>query len=348
MNDDDNINNPAEENGTSASETTAPPSDHEDENSALTTSDIGKNLSANFPASQGLNALVNTDMIYYERLPMLEVVFDRLVRLISISLRNFTSENVDVALESLTSVRFGDYIESMPTPCMINVFLAKQWDNHGLLMVDSDLIYVMIDVLLGGRKGTAPQRRDNRVFTTIECNLVSRLIELVLSELSSAFDPISPIDFIYERVETNPAFASIARAANAIVLVRLSVDVDKRGGFLELALPYATLEPIRDLLLQNFMGEKFGRDPIWEDHLAHQLMDTELDLCAVLEPVYLPLQDVLAWDVGSQVLLTATPDSLVSLVCQDYPLFRGKMGQKLGNIAIKIESDLNYRRDGAL
>lgn len=347
MNDDDNINGPIDENGTSESIGTTSLDDSHDTKNPLTRPET-KDLSANFSVSQGLNALVNNDMIYYERLPMLEVIFDRLVRLISISLRNFTSENVDVALESLTSVRFGDYIESMPTPCMINVFLAKQWDNHGLLMVDSDLIYVMIDVLLGGRKGTAPQRRDNRIFTTIECNLVSRLIELVLSELSNAFDPISPIDFVYERVETNPAFASIARAANAIVLVRLSVDVDKRGGFLELALPYATLEPIRDLLLQNFMGEKFGRDPIWEDHLAHQLMDTELDLCAVLEPVYLPLQDVLDWDIGSQVLLTATPDSLVSLVCQDYPLFRGKMGQKLGNIAIKIESDLNYRRDGTL
>ena len=60
-------------------------------------------------------------MVSYERLPMLEVVFDRLVRTMMTSLRNFTSENVEVLLDTLTSVRFGDYLNSITLPAMLAV-----------------------------------------------------------------------------------------------------------------------------------------------------------------------------------------------------------------------------------
>ncbi|MBL8592569.1 MAG: flagellar motor switch protein FliM, partial [Devosia sp.] len=47
----------------------------------------------------GVQALINSALVSYERLPMLEIVFDRLVRLATTSLRNFTSDNVEVALD---------------------------------------------------------------------------------------------------------------------------------------------------------------------------------------------------------------------------------------------------------
>ena len=89
---------------------------------------------------------------------MLEVVFDRLVRLMTTSLRNFTSDNVEVSLDQITSIRFGDYLNSIPLPAIIAVFRAAQLDNFGLVTVDSNLIYSVVDVLLGGRRGAASTR----------------------------------------------------------------------------------------------------------------------------------------------------------------------------------------------
>ena len=100
----------------------------------------------------GVQALINSALVSYERLPMLEIVFDRLVRLTTTSLRNFTSDNVEVSLESISSVRFGVYLNSIPLPALLSVIKAEEWDNFGLLTVDSNLIYSMIDVLLGGRR----------------------------------------------------------------------------------------------------------------------------------------------------------------------------------------------------
>jgi flagellar motor switch protein FliM len=189
-------------------------------------------------ALAGIKAIVNSALVSYERLPMLEVVCDRLVRMLSTSLRNFTSDSVEVSLEGITATRFGDYLNSIPLPAMLAVFKAEEWDNYGLLTVDSSLIYSVVDVLLGGRRGTAAMRIEGRPYTTIERGLVERMVNVVLVDLSAAFDPLSPVNFNFDRLETNPRFAAIARQANAAVLVRFRVDMEDRGGRMELVIPY--------------------------------------------------------------------------------------------------------------
>lgn len=288
----------------------------------------------------GIEAIIDSGMVSYERLPMLEVVFDRLVRMLSTSLRNFTSDNVEVSLDNISSIRFGDYLNSIPLPAMLAVFKAEEWDNFGLITVDSSLIYSIVDVLLGGRRGTAAMRIEGRPYTTIERNLVERMIAVVLADLSAAFDPLSSVTFRFDRLETNPRFATIARPANAAVVARLRVDMEDRGGRLELLLPYATLEPVRELLLQMFMGEKFGRDSIWENHLATELWYTDVELEAVLDNTTVALNDVLEWEVGSRLDLLAKPDSLVDLKCGEVNLFRGLMGRKGEKIAVRIEEKM--------
>jgi len=285
----------------------------------------------------GIKAILSSALVSYERLPMLEVVFDRLVRLMSTSLRNFTSDNVEVSLDNIASIRFGDYLNSIPLPAMLSVFKAEEWDNYGLITVDSSLIYSIVDVLLGGRRGTAAMRIEGRPYTTIERSLVERMVHVMLGDLSAAFEPLSPVTFRFDRLETNPRFATISRPSNAAIVARLRIDMEDRGGRLELLLPYATLEPVRELLLQMFMGEKFGRDTIWETHLAEELWVTDVDLEAVIDTQLMKLRDVFDLKVGSQIMLNATKDSPVSLVCGDIPMYTGRMGHKSDKIAVQIE-----------
>jgi flagellar motor switch protein FliM len=296
--------------------------------------------------TSGMQAIINSALVSYERLPMLEIVFDRLVRMLTTSLRNFTSDNVEVSLDVITSTRFGDYVNSIPLPAMLAVFKAEQWDNFGLLTVDSALIYSIVDVLLGGRRGTAAMRIEGRPYTTIERNLVERLVAVVLGDLSASFDPISKVNFRFERLETNPRFATIARPANAAIIAKLRIDMEDRGGRLELLLPYATLEPVREMLLQQFMGEKFGRDSIWEGHLATELWATDVDIHAVVDEQVMTLQDVLDFRVGTRFMLNATPESEIMVLCGPERLFRGRMGRRGQNVAVMIERKINKYEDG--
>ena len=174
-------------------------------------------------------------------------------------------------------------------------------------------------------------------YTTIERSLVERMVHVMLSDLSAAFEPLSPVTFRFDRLETNPRFATISRPSNAAIVARLRIDMEDRGGRLELLLPYATLEPVRELLLQMFMGEKFGRDSIWETHLAEELWLTEVELEAVLDEQIMRLKDVFDLKVGSRIMLGATPDSLVHLRAGDVSMYTCHMGRRANQISVRIE-----------
>jgi flagellar motor switch protein FliM len=289
----------------------------------------------------GVRAIINSALVSYERLPMLEIVFDRLVRLMTTSLRNFTSDNVEVSLDQITSIRFGDYLNSIPLPAVIAVFRAEQLDNFGLATVDSGLIYSIVDVLLGGRRGAAATRVEGRPYTTIERVLVTQMIEVVLADARQAFAPLTKVDFTLDRIETNPRFAAIARPPNAAIVVKLRIDMEDRGGRLELLLPYATLEPIRKMLLQQFMGEKFGRDNIWEGHLASELWATKVEVRAVLDEPKLPLKRLLDLKVGETLMLDRAPDAPVSLKCGAVELGQARVGRMNHSLAVRLEQSMS-------
>src|SRR6201992_1016107 len=298
----------------------------------------------NLDDNSGIRAIIDSAMVSYERLPMLEIVFDRLVRLMTTSLRNFTSDNVEVSLDRITSVRFADYMNSIPLPAVLSVFKAEEWDNFGLATVDSSLIYSMIDVLLGGRRGQTSMRIEGRPYTTIETNLVKRLVEVVLADAEQAFRPLSPVTFTIDRLETNPRFAAIRRPATGAILVRLHIDMEDRGGNIELLLPYATIEPIRSVLLQMFMGEKFGRDPIWEGHLATEIGKAEISVDAVLYEANIPLKQLMRLKIGDTLPLEMRADALVAVRCGNVTPTEGGLGRVGDRVAIRVTKQLRKPR----
>ena len=293
----------------------------------------------------GIKAILNSGIVSYERLPMLEIIFDRLVRLLTTSLRNFTSDNVEVTLDSITTIRFGEYMNSIPLPAMLAVFHAREWDNFGMVTVESNLIYSIVDVLLGGR-GSDAIRIEGRPYTTIETNLVKRMIEVILEDTETAFRPLSPVKFDLDRLETNPRFATIARESNAAVRVELRIDMEDRGGRIEVVLPLSTLEPIRELLLQGFMGEKFGNDTIWEEHLAHEIWNTQLPIEAILSEISMPLQRLMKLQVGETVMLECAPNDPISIKSGNIALGNGVMGSKNGHVAIRLNHGIGAQEEG--
>jgi flagellar motor switch protein FliM len=292
----------------------------------------------------GIRAIVDSGFISYERLPMLEIIIDRMIRLLSTSLRNFFQDNVEVTLDNITSVRFGDYLNSIPLPVQLAVFRAEGWDNSGLITVESNLAYSALDLLLGGRRGGTAARLDGRPFTTIETQLIKRMVEVVLSDAELSFQPLSPVQFVVDRMETNPRFATITRPANAAILIDLRLDMEGRGGLLQLLLPYATIEPIRDLLLQSFMGEKLGRDPVWEEPLVTEIWQADIAVEAVLHEMRLPLKQVLSLQVGDTLMFDAKPNELVTLRCGDWTLTQGRIGRIDDKIAVQVVRPLRRSR----
>ena len=294
----------------------------------------------------GIRALLESNIISYERLPLLEIIFDRFERIMSTSLRQFTADNVDLSIENITSVRYGEYMNTIPLPAGLVVVNAVGLDDYILVVYESRLIYAVVDILLGGRKAR-PAKIEGRNFTTIERKMVEKLSEVVLAGLDEAFSPVAPIQFKYERMEVNTRFATVTREGNACILVTVRVNLEERDGLMQFCLPYATLEPIRDQLLQQFMGEKFGHDNIWENHLAQELFHTSVGMKCVLDEQKYQLRDVLEWRVGDTVVLGAKKGDPVRLKCGHHTKLKGVMGKADDRMAVKIThnvSDMNNAR----
>ncbi|WP_441471613.1 flagellar motor switch protein FliM [Bosea sp. RAF48] len=301
---------------------------------------LGFSSSDDGASRNGIQAIVDSGSVAYERLPMLEIIFERLVRLLSTSLRNFFTDNVEVTLESIRSVRFGDYINSISQPALLSVFKAEEWDNFGLVTIESALTYSVLDAMFGGKRGQPAPRIDGRPFTSIEIRMVRRVIELVLGDAEAAFRPLSPVTFTVDRVESNPRFVSISRPANAAIRVELKFDMEGRGGALHILLPYASIEPIRELLLESFMGEKLGRDPIWENHLATEVWQADVDVTCVLHETQMPLKRVMKLEIGDTLMFDTRPDSTVSLRCGDFIVTEGRIGRVDDKIAVQVVAPL--------
>ncbi|CAN5542346.1 flagellar motor switch protein FliM [soil metagenome] len=288
----------------------------------------------------GLKAVIESKVISHERLPMLEVVCEHMVRSFATSMRNLTSDAIDVSLDELTSIRFGEFMGRLALPAMIGVFNVVEWDNYGVIAVESSLIYAVVDALLGGRRGGGPMRIEGRAFTTIETTLVSKMLELALADLSAAFEPIAPVGIVLERVETNPRFAAIAGPTNIAAVATFRVDMEGRGGKFSILLPYATIEPVREKLLQRFMGQKVGRGNIWEEHMAAELLKTEVSVDVVLGEKVHRLQDVRDFAVGQTITLNTAPDDALEIQSGGIPLGRAQIGQRRGNIAVRMLADM--------
>jgi flagellar motor switch protein FliM len=284
----------------------------------------------------GIQALLGSSSINYERLPMLEIIFDRFCRRFTVSLRSLLNDNVEITISSIETKRFQQYLDTINLPCMIYVFKAQEWDNYAICDIDSHLVYSIVDVMLGGRQGNSPMRIEGRNYTTLEKTLVKKMFETLLGDLTSSFLPVSNITFIPDRLETNPRFCMIARSPNAVVVIKLAIYIGERSGMLTIMFPYATLEPIREKLLQQYMGEKFGQDTIWERHLSDSLLDTNVELVGYLGSNSSKLMDVMKWTVGSTVKLSTRPGDPVELKCGEKTMFAGKLGKSREHIAVSI------------
>jgi flagellar motor switch protein FliM len=282
-------------------------------------------------------AIVGGGSARYERWPMLELVLERFRERLRTSLRELSTGDVDLSLEQIGARRFAEHLESLPRPIPIAVLRVSALDGYGLVILDRALAFTLVDLLLGGGRAGAPATAQARGFTSIERALIERFVGLVQADLGRAFEPVVPVRFTLERIETDPRFVGVARPADSCVVMTVRIALAGRGGTLALLLPYATLEPAREVLQRMVTGEKLGRDPVWERHLASRIRGARVELVAVLGDRTTSLREIMELRVGSVLVLGGRADSPVVLRCGGLPVLTGKLGRVGDRVSVRIE-----------
>ena len=284
----------------------------------------------------GIKAVLDRALQAYEKLPMLEIVFERLIRSLTTSLRNLTSENVEIMVSDLQSLRFGMYMDTLKAPLSVAVFKAIEWDNLGLVVLDNNIVLSFVDVLLGGKTTSPDDSGSKRPLTYIEQTLARQLVEIILGEMGNAFDAISPSNFLFERLENNPNFATICRNGDAIILLKLVVHIDNRSGNIDIIIPYNTIEPIKEQLQKIFIGDKFGVDSVWEERLTNKVYDIDMELQAVIINTPTKIIDLANLKPGDTIVINHKYEDDIIVKCGHLDLFKGQIGKVDDKVAINV------------
>lgn len=291
--------------------------------------------------SSGLAALLQNRRVSVDRLPMLEVVIDRFVRMLATSLRAHSGASVDVALMSMRSVRFADWIDDETGERPLIPFRADPWDDYGLLAIDRAFVEALGEALLGGDPADVCLRIPSRTLSRLDLELAMGMAHRLLGDLGAAFQPVGTVRFDADRIETSPRFATIARPSCGCMCVRLAVELEGRSGGLDLLLPYGLLEPVRPQLQSMFAGERFGNDPLWRRHLVRETLHSLTTVQVVVGTIQLPLCDLLAAAAGTVFAVDGDSDGAVRVEVAGRSLVTGRLraGKRCWRVVVASEPD---------
>lgn len=291
-----------------------------------------------------LRAMLDAGAGPREPSPMLPVVFGALVRRLSESLRGLFDGDVEASLASLSSLRYGDVIEAIVLPAQVVTFRAEGWDGHGFVAMGPDFASLVLDSLLGAGRALSSGRVAARPFSAIERAILTGLADAVLRDAETAFSEVTPVRFNRDRVEADPRLAHIAAPGEVVALAEITLSLDGREANLSVALPFATIEPVRAIFRQGFVGAKQGRDPLWSGHLATEIWHAAIEAEAVLHECALPLHRILDLGIGDTLMFDMKPTDLVEVRCGGVHLTRGRIGRVEGRIAVQVVDPLPVPR----
>lgn len=300
---------------------------------------LGFDLSAEAGEDRsGLRALINSAFVSHRRMPMLDVVFDRAARQMTTSLRHFTNDNADVALDDVSALRFGEFIQSVPSPSVVGVLHAEKLSNYALIAVDATLVFSIVDLLLGGRSGGSVLSFEERGFTQIELGLVEKVIALLASDLSQAFDPVCDVQFTLERLETTPRFAAIAQDASVCTHAKFRIDIEERGGRAAILFPHATLEPIQKVLRREFISETTAGEQSWRDNLLAGVAAANVDLKAIIAEKTMTINALSQLATGDTIEFSGFSGAIAEIRAGEMTLASGSVGRSADCVALQLSA----------
>jgi flagellar motor switch protein FliM len=173
--------------------------------------------------------LANQERIIRGRMPTLEIINQRLARLLRAALSGALRRIVDVTALNVDLVKFGEFLKTLPVPTSMHIFRMHPLRGGALMVIESKLVFALIDSFFGG-PGNAMVKIEGRDFTPIESHMIDRVVHLGLGNLEKAWESVEPITTELERSEVNPQFVGIVPPSDIVVLTPFEIEMDEARG----------------------------------------------------------------------------------------------------------------------
>jgi len=277
------------------------------------------------------------DRIVRGRMPTLEMVNERFARHMRISLFNMMRRTAEVSINGIQMIKFGEYVHTLFVPTSLNMVRFRPLKGTALITMEARLVFILVDNFFGG-DGRYHAKIEGREFTPTERRIIQMLLKLIFEDYKEAWSPVMDVSFEYLDSEVNPAMANIVSPTEVVVISSFHIELDGGGGDFHVALPYSMLEPIRELLDAGVQSDKEDTDMRWSKALRDEIMDVQVELTTKFLEVDIPLSQVMELKAG-EIIPIEMPE-FVTVLIEQLPSFRAKLGKSRDNIALKIESKI--------
>ncbi|MFA6052177.1 MAG: flagellar motor switch protein FliM [Candidatus Babeliales bacterium] len=272
------------------------------------------------------------------RMPTLEMVNERFARFIRISLFNFLRRSAEIFISGIQVQKFSEYIQGLLVPTNLTIVKFNPLRGRALIVIDPRLVFAVVDNFFGGA-GQFHNQTEGREFTPTEQRVVRIIIDMMFKDLKEAWRPVMELDFEYVGSEINPRFANIIGPADIIVISTIHVELEGGGGDINIAMPYAMLEPIRELL-DAITSDSGDVDGSWQTALRGEVMRAEVNINSLLVEKTMTIRDIMQLKKGD-VIPIDMPETVI-LKAEGVPVFEGKVGISDGNYAVQITGKATY------
>jgi len=277
------------------------------------------------------------DRIVRGRMPTLEMVNERFARHLRISLFNMMRRTAEVSINGIQMIKFGEYVHTLFVPTSLNMVRFRPLKGTALITMEARLVFILVDNFFGG-DGRYHAKIEGREFTPTERRIIQMLLKIVFEDYKEAWSPVMDVSFEYLDSEVNPAMANIVSPTEVVVISSFHIELDGGGGDFHIALPYSMLEPIRELLDAGVQSDKEDTDMRWSKALRDEIMDVSVELSTKFLEVDISLEQVMNLKNGD-IIPIEMPETITVMV-EDLPTYRAKLGRSRENVALKIESKI--------
>jgi flagellar motor switch protein FliM len=268
------------------------------------------------------------------RMPTLELVNERFARLLRIGLFNFMRKSAEVSVGPVRVLKFSEFVRNLAVPTNLNLVQVKPLRGMALMVFEPTLVFQVVDNLFGGH-GRFHTRVEGRDFTPTEMRIVERMLHVVFEEYEKSWKPIFSLKFEYVRSEMNTQFANIATPTEVVVATTFSIDLGAGGGDFHVCMPYAMLEPIRDVIYSTIQADRSDADDRWLALLTSQVYGAEVELVANLATAQVTVAQLMTLQAGDVISLDL-PDAVAAAV-DGVPVLECRYGVMNGQYALKVE-----------
>ncbi len=279
--------------------------------------------------------LTNQDRVIRGKMPTLDLIYERFVRLFRMSLSNSLRKIASISIISTDLLKFGEFVNTLPIPSCVGILRSETLRGNALLVFESKLAYALIDSYFGGTDRPYT-KSEGKEFTRIELMIMNKVLQLGVSDLEEAWAPVHKIGLMHLRTETNPQFVGVVPLSDVIISTTFEVELENASGTISLVIPYSTIEPIKNKLNSTFQSDSDRTDKIWIQNLETHIEQVEANVSVNLGETSITVADLVNLNIGDIIPLNQDCDGELMMKVEGVPKFKCFFGVSRGMRAVQV------------